>query len=275
MKQDLLDMVWPALYVSQTFWKFWFLIIGTILVETFVIRWFLKFSWKKSFIASLIGNSVSGIIGTFIMVWAMLFWHLVADNFVPNGTFGIVNWIATYILMCLGSVLLETIAIKLFYKEKIKQLFLPMFTGNFLSYAFIAYVMFTATNADPDEKRAELVKFLPDKLKFVLLDGSKMKIDTSRMRISYDKNGRLLNDLKSSGYDLNILFKKQNANDFQFDFRSLDTTNHSGGIDNTSKMIHFEKFEKEYKILLEQKNSDTSVGWEKPMVTDTLVFKRI
>ena len=91
MKIVLLDMVWPALYVSETFWHFWFLVFGTIVIELFVIRYFLKFSWTKSFIVSLIGNLVSGFVGTFIMMWAMIFWHVIADNFVPHATFDIIN----------------------------------------------------------------------------------------------------------------------------------------------------------------------------------------
>lgn len=135
-------MVWPALYVSQTLWKFWFLVIGTIVIELFVIKYYLCFSWKKSFFASLIGNCVSGFIGTFIMTWAMLGWHIIVDP-ILNGTFNSFNWIATYILMCLGSVYLETHTVSLIYKEPAKKLFLPMLTGNFLSYAFIAIVMIT------------------------------------------------------------------------------------------------------------------------------------
>jgi hypothetical protein len=141
MKAILLDMVWPAIYVAETFSEFWFLVIGTIILETFVIKYFLKFSWTKSFIASLVGNCVSGFIGTFVAMWAMLFWHLLADRFVPQATFDNINWVATYILMCLGSVFLETLAIKIIYKERIKRLFPPMLTGNLLSYAFIAFVM--------------------------------------------------------------------------------------------------------------------------------------
>jgi len=135
-------MVWPALYVSETFWKFWFLVIGTIVIELFVIKYFLKFSWTKSFFVSLIGNCVSGFIGTSLMTFAMLFWHLIVDNFV-KGTFNTFNWVATYILMCFGSVFLETLTIRIIYKEPIKRLFVPMLTGNLLSYIFIAYFMTT------------------------------------------------------------------------------------------------------------------------------------
>ena len=135
-------MVWPAVYVSETYSKFWFLVIGTIVIELFVIKAFLKYSWGKSFWVSLICNCVSGFIGTFIMAFVMLFWHLIADNLV-HGTFNTINWVATYVLMCFGSVFLETLSIKIIYKESIKKLFLPMLTGNLLSYAFIAYFITT------------------------------------------------------------------------------------------------------------------------------------
>jgi len=90
---------------------------------------------------SLIGNLVSGFIGTFVMVFAMILWHFVVDSFLPHGTFDIVNWIATFVLMFCGSVLIETLAIKLIYKEKIKRLFLPMMIGNLFSYIFILVAM--------------------------------------------------------------------------------------------------------------------------------------
>jgi hypothetical protein len=269
----LSDMVWPAVYLSQTLWKFWFLVIGTIIIETFVIKYFLRFNWKKAFMASFIGNCVSGFVGTFIMVWGMLFWHLIVDQFV-NGTFNLINWIATYVLMCLGSVFLEALAIKLIYKEKIKRLFVPMLTGNFLSYVFIAYVMFTATKPDSEGKTAKTLRFLPGKRQFVLLDDTKMNIDTSFIMVSFDKNGKNLNGIKLLGYNLTIPFNKEKRNSFQFDFRIPGET-FSGGIDDTVKVLHFIGLTDEYKIVLEQKNPDTSYGWKKPIVTDTLIFRRI
>lgn len=266
-------MVWPALYVSENFEKFWFFVIGTIVIELFVIKYFLKFNWTKSLIISIVGNLVSGIIGTFLMVWAMLFWHLIADRFL-QGTFNIVNWIATYILMCFGSVFIETLTIKIIYKESIKKLFLPMLTGNFLTYAFIAFVMLTKTDKDPDEVGTEIIKYLPNKQKFILLDNSKMQIDTCTIEVSYDKEGNKLNDTKSKGYNLHIPFYKQPEGGFQFEFRILGEK-YADGINENSKNFQFSTLENEYKILLEQKNSDTAFGWTKPIITDTLIFKRV
>lgn len=273
MKIVLLDMVWPALYVSATFWKFWFLVIGTIIIELFVIKHFLKFSWKKSFYASLIGNCVSGFVGTFVMMWAMLFWHLIVDNFV-QGTFNIINWVATYILMCLGSVFLETLTIKIIYKETIKRLFPPMMVGNVLSYIFIAIVMLTATNKDPDETSAKEFKYLPNKQQFTLLDSSTLHIDTSTIKVSFDKNNKRLNDTKHFGYNLIIPFKKQHETGFQFDF-NIPGRDDQGGISDSSKGLIFPDFRDEYQVILEQKNPDTSLGWTKQINTDTLIFRRI
>jgi hypothetical protein len=134
MRTILANMAWPALYVSTEIGKFWYLVFATILIEAIVIKVFLKFSWTKSFIASTIGNIISGLIGTFIMMFAMVLWHALVDKLVPNATFDIINWVATFILMCAGSVAIETLAIKLIYKEHFKRLFLPMLTGNLLTY---------------------------------------------------------------------------------------------------------------------------------------------
>jgi hypothetical protein len=143
MRFFLLDMVWPAIYVSEKLTHFWFLVIGTVVIEMIVVKYYFNYSFLKSFVMSLIGNMVSGFIGTFVMMWAMLFWHLLADRFVPHATFDIINWVATYVLMCFGSVLIETITLSLIYKIKIKRLFMPMLIGNLLTYIFIAIVMIT------------------------------------------------------------------------------------------------------------------------------------
>jgi len=138
---NLLNVVWPAIYVYKEIWQFWFLVIVTIAIETITIRAMLKYSLQKSVLASVIGNIVSGFVGTFVMIWVMLIWHSIFDDIVPRATFDIINWVATYILMCLGSVLIETLAIKLIFKDTIKRLFIPLLIGNALTYAFIAYSM--------------------------------------------------------------------------------------------------------------------------------------
>lgn len=266
-------MIWPALYVTESLWKFWFLVIGTIFIELFTIKFFIKFSWQKSFLISLIGNSVSGVVGTIAMMWAMLFLHLIVGHFVPNGTFSLINWVATYILMCIGSVFIETLTIKIIYKETLKRLFPPMMIGNVLSYSFIAFTMITATNKDPDEASFIKYKYLPNKQSFVLLDGSSAFIKVSTIRVSFDKANHLLNNKKHPTYNLIIPFNKSGKNHL-FDF-NIPGRNDQGGISDSIKELRFSELNDEYKVVFEQKNPDTLFGWSKPINTDTLTFKRL
>jgi len=261
----LLNVVWPAIYVYDEVWRFWFLVLATIIIETFTIMAMLKYSLKKSFLASVIGNLVSGFVGTFVMMWAMLFWHLLADNFVFQSTFNIINWVATYILMCLGSVLIETLTIKLIFKDTIKRLFIPLLIGNLLTYSFIAYTMTTKTEKYPNKKRAEQVLYSPTPNNFKLLDSTRLSIFTATTEISYDKDDKILN----TNYVLKILFKKEKPENFQFQLRLVDNE-YTGGIEDGRKLIHLDKLTDTVRIVLEQKNPDPDKGWTAPIITDTI-----
>jgi hypothetical protein len=131
------NMVWPALYVGATFGRFWFLVIGTIVIESVLLRRFLRISWKESLLLSSVGNIFSGAVGTIAMMVAMLFWHIIVDN-LTDSTFHMLNWVATYVIMCLGSIFLEVVAVKKMCTLPTRKLFPLMLIGNILSYIFIA-----------------------------------------------------------------------------------------------------------------------------------------
>lgn len=262
-------MVWPAIYVYDEVWRFWFLVFATIVIETFTIMAMLKYSLKKSFLASVIGNLVSGLVGTFVMMWAMLFWHILADNFVPHATFDIINWVATYVLMCLGSVLIETLTIKLIFKDTIRRLFIPLLIGNLLTYSFIAYTMATKTDKDSKEKRTEIVLYSPTPNNFTLLDSTKLLIFSAKTEISYDKDDKILN----TNYPLEIIFEKEKPENFQFELR-LAGNKYADGIEDGRKLIQLDKLSDTIRIVLEQKNPDPDKGWTAPIITDTIKFIR-
>ncbi len=276
MNIKLLDMVWPALYVSETFWRFWYLVIGTIIIELFVIKYFLRFSWKKSFYVSLIGNCVSGVAGTFLMTIGMIFWHAIVDNFV-HGTFNKFNWVATYVLMCFGSVWLETYTIKIIFKEPIKKLFLPMLTGNLLSYLFIVWIMISPAAQDRWETESEKMKYSASKQQIVLLDHSELKIDSTIMSVWYTRSKKNGNEALTADYFMTIHYNRPVNNTergYPFELTILDSSS-IGWQNSDSCVFHFSKLQKEYKILLNQRNPDTAVSWLRPIITDTLRFKRI
>ncbi len=262
-------MIWPAIYVSDTYWRFWFLIIATIVLELFVLKYFLKFSWIKSLGATIIGNLVSGFIGTFVMMWGMLVWHFGADQ-ILNGTFNPVNWIATYIIMCMGSVVLELFTVKAIFKESSRKLFFPLLLGNAFSYAFIAIVMITDTGKDPDVARTAIVKYLPDQQDITLLDSTKIHLDTSVLELTYDENGSLLN----SSYLIKIPFTAGHEDKFNFSLVVPGETSAEGSHANL-KFVRFHSRKDTYDIILQQKNPTEGIGWKKPIVTDTLIFRKV
>lgn len=139
----LADMVWPAIYVASGLLKLWYCILFTIIIEWVILQLFLKAGWAKTFLMSAIGNSISGLAGIYLMPWLMIFWHFLVDRFMPHATFDIINWVCTFILMCLGSVALEVTAVALIFKYRFKKLFLPMAVGNVLTYLLTAILMAT------------------------------------------------------------------------------------------------------------------------------------
>lgn len=265
-----LNLVWPAIYVYNELWRFWFLVFVTIAIETFTLMKMRKYSLEKSFLASLIGNLASGLIGTFVMMWAMIVWHFLVDNFVPHATFDKINWIATYILMCLGSVLIEAYIIKLIFKDSLHKLYLPLLIGNLLTYGFIAFSVENKTNENPNVKKSERVIYIPTKRKFTLLDNTILILDPAKTVIFYDKDNMILN----TTYPLEILFKQEKPENFQFELR-LVGNQYAGGIENNRKLIQLNKITDTIKLVLEQKNPDPNKGWTAPIITDTITFVKV
>lgn len=134
-----LNIVWPALYVSQTFYRFWILILLTIFTEGIILLLTRRASPRHCLLIAVVGNAASGLVGTFLMTIAMVLWHLLADIFL-GGTFHPVNWVATFILMCIGSVAIELWTVKLAFGEPIRRMFAPLLIGNVLSYVVIAWM---------------------------------------------------------------------------------------------------------------------------------------
>ena len=141
MEIILLNIVWPAIYVSTGLYTLWYTVFITIFIEGLVLYFFLKLSFGKSLLIATVGNFISGVLGIFVMPLAMLPWHVIADNFVSS--FGTINWIATFILMFIGSFLIEVLVIMLIWKLEFRKLFLPLMIGNFLTYVLVAILIYS------------------------------------------------------------------------------------------------------------------------------------
>jgi len=124
-----------------------------------------------------------------------------------------------------------------------------------------------------------ILEYLPNKSTFKLLDGTEMKVDTAWTEISFTyKNGKRILD-SSYGYHFSIPARNDSLQNFTFNFALLDKknqmfTNAGPGEDGLSQLCPKVLFD-DMKVILEQKNPDTSKGWMNPIITDTIIFTKI
>jgi len=124
-----------------------------------------------------------------------------------------------------------------------------------------------------------ILEYLPSKPMFKLLDGTEMKVDTAWTEISFTyKNGKRILD-SAYGYYFSIPVKNDSLRNFTFTFAMLDKTNQmftnaGPGEDGLCQLCPKHLFD-EMKVILEQKDPDTSKGWMNPIITDTIIFTKI
>ncbi len=259
-----LNLIWPAAYVYEEYNRFLYLVVMTILVEWLVVKWLLKYSYIKSLVIAIIGNLISGFIGTFLMMFGMLVWHFIFDQLLPRATFDPINWGATYVLMCFGSVLLETLSIHKIYKESIRKLFIPLLIGNVITYIVIAN-SFMTKRANRD--RIEYVSYEPLQHVYSLLDSTDLVIHDANAIIFIDKKDSITN----KSYPFEIQFTRAPESRFTFNFKEF-TNEYTSGMGENTQTIYTPHLTDTIFVLMKQKNPKANIGWKNPIVTDTVKF---
>lgn len=256
----LTNVIWPAVFVNQEIWRFWFLVFGTILIEALIIRYSLKYTSRRSLLISTIGNLISGIIGTFVMLWAMLIWHWLTDWLIPTSA----QWILTFIIMCFGSVVIEVIAINLIFHEKIKRIFIPLLIGNLLTYSFILSSMIFNFFDGPKVDRVEVVSYHPSPDQFKMNDTITIHISDGTISVPYDKKGQVI---KSQSFLLTIPFSNIDDESRDLSMRSFDISYTIGfGVDSIMEIPIINLHDTLYII--------TDDGYREPRSIDTIMFVR-
>jgi hypothetical protein len=130
-----------------------------------------------------------------------------------------------------------------------------------------------------DESRINnlyLVSYIPNKLRFRLFDYSVVDVDTAwaEKRWIYDKNQKPIIPDSVVGFNFVLPFSKwDNINNYRFCFRTLDTLNDPYCLMQGSKWESWPKILNDtIKILIQQRNRDTTIGWKQPIISDTLIF---
>lgn len=133
------------------------------------------------------------------------------------------------------------------------------------------------TKEEAKANGSTITEYIPNKSSFLLLDGTKMQMDNAWTEMSFTyKDGKRILDT-TYGYHFSIPFKKEVAGNFTFSLSLVDTTNRmftNGMSENIAQLCPKHLYDK-MEVILEQKNPDTSFGWLKPIITDTLVFTKV
>lgn len=264
----LLNLIWPGLYIFEEIWHFWFLIFATIIIEAYVVKTKLKLSFQKSLLVSTIGNLISGIIGTFLFMLLMLVWHFVFDSFLPDSIKWTIDIIASIIIMCMGSILIETMAISFFFKISFRKLFVPLMIGNILTYLFIIGMHVFETQRIPEKTTTKEVLYYPIKSNFKLYDSSELKIINANCTLEYDKNNKLLD---STYNKLIVKFTNETKGERCFDL-TIYKCDHTNAIGDSTKEIYIDNLSDTLFVLIEQRDEKWKEKKRRLSITDTIIF---
>jgi hypothetical protein len=135
------------------------------------------------------------------------------------------------------------------------------------------------TKEEARSRGSNVTEYLPDKTNVILLTGKKMRIDTAWAEISFTyKEGKKISD-STYGYNFTIPFTEEvhTKYNFPFSFGLADSSNRmfTNGMGLKECQLRPIYLFDTMKVLLEQKNPDTSLGWLKPIITDTITFVKI
>lgn len=131
-----------------------------------------------------------------------------------------------------------------------------------------------------EEARSEKYGFriyVSDIREFKLIDGSRMLIDTAWREVSFTyKNGKKIPD-SLFGYNFSIPYKFSGKQEFKVLLRLMDSSNvfFTNGMNPDVCFLRPKRLYDTMNVLLEQKNPDTSLGWLKPIISDTINFIRL
>lgn len=114
----LSNIVWPALVLTLG-WLHWQPLCTGLVIEYVYVRSILDMPIKRSIVADLTANVVSGVAGVFLIPMFGIFWELLASftiNLIAGwGTFNPLSWIVTTFLAASINAFLEAFAYRYFF----------------------------------------------------------------------------------------------------------------------------------------------------------------
>lgn len=139
------NIIWPGLFISEAIWSSTLTIIVSLIIEALLFYIYIqpKITLNKAIFMSFVGNIASTFVGVFLTVFfGTTTWHFIMDP-ILGGTFSRINIFATYILMYLGSVVIEFYTIKAAFFYDWKQIGHIVLIANLITYIVAAISLHT------------------------------------------------------------------------------------------------------------------------------------
>lgn len=139
--QLLADIVWPALVLEKRMLGVLPITVG--LIVEWLALWLCGFglTWKKAAVVDVVMNTVSSLIGVFLIPVLGMVWELgpvqLINRFAEVGTFSQFNWIATFVIALLATTAVEATVVRWGFWIALGMRRLGVLLGaNFLSVGF-------------------------------------------------------------------------------------------------------------------------------------------
>lgn len=125
------NLIWPSLIIVYTYYV-WYVILLGLIIEFFATKYFLKASWRKSAIMTVVFNLISGLLGLVLIPISGIIVEILMLPISPS-TFHLSHWIISYIVAVFINAAIETGVLNKIYKYPFKKNFWWVFAANMLS----------------------------------------------------------------------------------------------------------------------------------------------
>lgn len=209
----------------------------------------------------------------FVLYQSAIYKNVNIAIFSPNENYERRWLIISFILTYIFATFLQIILYNLLSKNKLSKSYLKLICFlNLISLSILLISFYPKSYVNKNIKSYERLLFLPNKFELKLFDNTIVIIDSACI----SKN-IYTNDSKDFSYEFRIPIIQKGTNRMLYSFRLLDKSLQIGssGEDENCKSISINSIENEIVAVFVQKNPTPSIGWQKEIITDTLIFKKV
>ena len=159
----------------------------------------------------------------------------------------------------------------IFKNELKKNYYILLCMLNLLIFSFVFFSFYPKSYVDKNILSYNRYIFQPNKTELKLFDNSIVEITNACSSENIYKISKT-----NSYFIFRIPIKKKGTDRMLYSFEILDISlNEGSGESENCKEISINKLDNVIKVVFEQKNPNPNIGWKKPIITDTIMFKKI